>query len=452
MATLEASIPASTGTQRADFLLPKDIYLSPQIAKLEKERLWPKVWQMAGRVEQLRNIGSYLTYDIGDDAVIVIRTSEQGFKAFHNACQHRGRRILDAEGQIQEIACRFHGWRWHLNGTIKSVTERHDWANCSHMTDADIALKPVLVDTWGGWIFINLDEKAGSLAKFLDPVAERCAPYEFEKLRTRWFKTVIVKCNWKVAVEAFNEFYHVTATHAQLQRYQDDVSRCYTFGDHGMMSYPPELNRMWGSPAARTGMPIPSDYREAIVAGVDEFERTLKAIWSPRAVAATHRLMTELPADTSPEVALGKMVEFWREAAIAEGAGWPNITPQQAADAGYDWHVFPNFLFLMGPDAAIFYRVRPNGDDHESCIFDIWSMVRYVPGGEPQVEHEVYARWQDCDSLGLILTQDFTNMEHVHHGMKSRGFSAARTNPLQESVLVNFHRAIRDYLSAGKSS
>ena len=118
MATLEASVSTAVGAQRDDFMLPKDIYLSPQIAKLEKERLWPRVWQIAGRMEQLRNVGSYLTYDIGDDAVIVIRVSETGFKAFHNACQHRGRRLLDAEGQIQEIACRFHGWRWRLNGTI----------------------------------------------------------------------------------------------------------------------------------------------------------------------------------------------------------------------------------------------------------------------------------------------------------------------------------------------
>ena len=79
MATLETSVSTSASAQRADFMLPKDIYLSPQIAKLEKERLWPKVWQVAGRVEQLRAIGSYLTYDIGDDAVIVIRVSEHGY-------------------------------------------------------------------------------------------------------------------------------------------------------------------------------------------------------------------------------------------------------------------------------------------------------------------------------------------------------------------------------------
>jgi hypothetical protein len=209
---------------------------------------------------------------------------------------------------------------------------------------------------------------------------------------------------------------------------------------------------MWGSPAVRTGMPIPTDYRKSVVAALREFEQTFKAIWSPRAVLATHRVLTELPPEAPPEVVLGKMMQCWREAAIAEGAGWPNITLEQMDKAGYDWHVFPNFIFLMGLDGGIFYRIRPNGDDPESCVFDIWSLARYVPGGEPEVEHEFYDRWQDCNTLGLLLTQDFTNMEQVHRGMKSAGFAASRTNPLQESVLVNFHRALREYLGPGTSA
>jgi hypothetical protein len=241
----------------------------------------------------------------------------------------------------------------------------------------------------------------------------------------------------------------VTATHAQLQPYQDDISRCELHGDHGMMKYPMELNRMWGSPAARTGRPVPGDYRQQVVGAVREFERTLRALWSPRAIAATHRVLTDLPADAPPEVVLAKMTEYWREAALAEGAGWPAITYEQMERAGYDWHVFPNFIFLMGPDAGLFYRIRPNGDDRESCIYDIWSLVRYAPGAEPDVKHEFYENWRDAD-LGLILSQDFTNMELVQRGMKSSSFQAARTNPLQESPLVNFHRALRDYLGIEK--
>lgn len=408
---------------------------------------------MVGREEELPRVGSFLTYEICDQSILVIRSAPERLSAFHNVCLHRGKRLLEGRGQVQQISCRFHGWRYNLDGRINDVTERGDWAGCPLMTDDDLSLKPVKVDTWAGWVFINMDPDCKPLSEYLAPVPERVGMFEFEKWRPRWHKTVVVKCNWKVALEAFNEFYHVTATHAQLQDYQDDISRCEVHGDHGMMSYPPQLNRPWGAPAARTGKPFPEDARVALVAAARHFEQTLKAIWSDRAVRATHRLLTEVPAGVSHEEALGHMMRFWKEAAEAEGAGWPQITPEQMLKAGYDWHVFPNFIFLMGPDAGIFYRVRPYGDSyesHERCIFDIWSMVRYPPGGEPNVQNEFYARWQDCDSLGLILTQDFINMEQVQQGMKSHGFVAARTNPLQEPVLVNFHRALREYLGVDR--
>jgi phenylpropionate dioxygenase-like ring-hydroxylating dioxygenase large terminal subunit len=447
MATVSQDLPAAAdGRESPDFMIQKDVYFSPQVAALEKQRLWPRVWQVVCRLEELPAVGSFVTYEILDESIFVIRTAADRVQAFHNVCQHRGRRLLEGRGKTQQIACRFHGWRYNIDGSIHTVVERDDWAGCPHMTDADLGLRPVRVDTWRGWVFVNFDGQALPLDQYLAPVPDVVGPWEFEKWRARWHKAVIVKCNWKVALEAFNEFYHVTATHAQLQRYQDDISRCEVHGIHGMMKYPAAMNRMWGSPAVRTGMPIPADYRKSVISALHEFEQTFKAIWSPRAVMASHRVMTELPADAPPEVVLGKMMQYWQEAAIAEGAGWPTITLEQMERAGYDWHVFPNFIFLMGPDGGIFYRIRPNGDDPESCIFDIWSLVRYVPGGEPDVEHEFYDPWQKCDTLGLLLTQDFMNMEQVHRGMKSSGFAASRTNPLQESVLVNFHRVLREYL------
>jgi phenylpropionate dioxygenase-like ring-hydroxylating dioxygenase large terminal subunit len=439
--------PAGATAARApEFMIPKDVYFSAEVAELEKRRLWPRVWQVACRQEELASVGSYVTYEILDESVIVVRTAEDRLQAFHNACRHRGRRLLQGRGHAQQIICPFHGWRYNIDGTIKYVLERGDWAGCPQMSDDDLKLREVRVDTWQGWVFINFDRNAAPLADYLAPVNSLVDPFEFETWRSRWSKSVIVGCNWKIALESFNEFYHVTGTHAQLQSWQDDISRCEIHGDHSMMKYPPELNRLWGAPAARTGRPVPGDFRQQVVDAVREFERTLRALWSPRAVAATHRVL-ELPPETPPEAVLAKMAEYWKEAALAEGAGWPEITYEQMDKAGYDWHVFPNFIFLMGADAGLFYRIRPNGEDRESCLFDIWSLVRYVPGGEPDVKHEFHENWRDAD-LGLILHQDFTNMELVHKGMKSSGFQALRTNPLQESPLVNFHRALGDYLGA----
>jgi hypothetical protein len=45
-------------------LIPVEAYISPDYARAEDERLWPKVWQVARREEELKNVGDYVTYEI----------------------------------------------------------------------------------------------------------------------------------------------------------------------------------------------------------------------------------------------------------------------------------------------------------------------------------------------------------------------------------------------------
>lgn len=144
-------------------------------------------------------------------------------------------------------------------------------------------------------------------------------------------------------------------------------------------------------------------------------------------------------------------MQFQAEAAIASGAGWPQLTAEDFAKAGVDWHVFPNLVFLMSPDGLIAYRSRPDGDNPDSCIFDIWSLARYAPGEEPPLNRELYYGQDDwktdaIERFGVIPNQDFQNMEHVQMGMKSSGFKASRTNPLQEVAISNFHAVLFEYL------
>ncbi len=75
--------------------IPVEAYISEEYARAERDRLWRKVWQQVGRVEELPEIGSYLTYDILDDSIIIVRTGANEFRAHHNVCMHRGRRLVD---------------------------------------------------------------------------------------------------------------------------------------------------------------------------------------------------------------------------------------------------------------------------------------------------------------------------------------------------------------------
>jgi hypothetical protein len=257
---------------------------------------------------------------------------------------------------------------------------------------------------------------------------------------------VVVPANWKTTMGAFTEFYHVQTTHAQMLTYTQDYSISRAMGRHGWISYAGGS----GLPVGRSPRLPPQeqpDFREYLFEYAEQFKDHLGAMQTDRAYRATQRLRTEVAADAAPEDVLGKWGQFIYEAALAEGAGWPeDLTPEYMADSGFDWHVFPNTAFLHpAVEAVLWYRFRPYGDDHERCLFDIWSLERFAPGTEPVVQHQHFEDWRDGD-FPLIFEQDFLNVPKVHRGMKSRAFKASRTSPVQERAVSHFHRTLRRFI------
>lgn len=435
-----------------DDYIPKDDYLSPEFARYEAEHLWPRIWQVACREEEIPNVGDFVTFDILKDSLTIVRTAPDTIKCFHNVCMHRGRRLTEGCGQMKKFHCRFHGWQWTLDGDNMRVVDREDWQE--KLADAEIALAQTLVDTWGGFVWINMDLEAEPLRQFLAPVIERCDLFEFEKLRFRWYKTVILPVNWKIPLEAFNEGYHVQQTHPQLLPYLEDYTGSKAYGPHGAFwtsmektgtaigsAYPLQRSARLGGP------PADADYRKYVLDFVEEWNSELKAMVTERSYEAAQRLKAEVEASATQLEVLDAWARFQIEAANSEGAGWPEkLTPEYLEASHVDWHVFPNTVYLHGSvDGVLWYRSRPNGNDPESCIFDVWSLVRYAEGKEPALVRELYERWEDAE-WGRILTQDFVNFPAVQAGMHSRAFKGARTNPAQEVVVSNFHRWLHKFI------
>jgi hypothetical protein len=193
---------------------------------------------------------------------------------------------------------------------------------------------------------------------------------------------------------------------------------------------------------------MPDDLRQGLIGFFDVINTTLRAIYSERDTEAARRLM-DVPVDTPPIELLTRLFEFQRLAAEASGAGWPDLDLNRLAVAGSDWHVFPNQIFLMSGGGTLCYRSRPDGDDPDSCIYDVWSLVRYAPGAEPPLERQFFYGkddWKSFSKISIILQQDFDNMEEVQKGMKNDAFAFCRTNPLQESSVSNLLRWIRHYV------
>lgn len=431
----------------SDDHVPKDAYLSEEFAALEQEHLWPKVWQIVCREEEILNVGDFVTYDVADDSLTVVRTAPDVISAYHNVCPHRGRRLTEGCGTTGGFVCRYHGWRWDLQGENTLVVDRQDW---KRLDDADIRLQQAKVGVWRGFVFVNMDLDAEPLETFLSPIEELCGGYEYEKMRYTWYKTVVLDCNWKVVLEGFDEGYHVQQTHRQLLDFMDDYTVAAAHGRHGTFWYPSSLTgRFLGaSPRLAGKQKNDVDYRKILLDYLDEMHFELAAIITPRAHAAAQALNDLLPPTASAGEVLQKYGELVYKAAIDDGAGWPDITPEYAAKARVDWHVFPNFVFLPSSfDGLLAYRARP-GKTPDKCIFDVWALMRYAPGKQPPLQRQFHADWRDA-SWGRILTQDFSNFADVQLGMKSRAFTAAKTNPVQEIPISNFHRALRDFIVNG---
>ena len=444
---------------------PVDAFIGREYAEAEPERLWSKVWQQAGRVEELPEVGSYITYNICHDSILIVRDTPSSLKAYHNVCPHRGRRLVgnntgggpktvaqdigshSAKGSQLKFGCNYHAWTFGLDGKAAYIPDWEDWQGALNM--GCTSLTPVQVDTWGGWIWINMDPDAGPLREWLEPIASLIDPFEFDKMRYRFRFWGMFDCNWKVALEAFLEPYHVQGTHPQLIKYGDFYSFSKALGRHGQTGFDSKAHRD-ASTAADTSVHRAAgdgDPRITIAQMQQEYWDTIGASTSETLVKTAQRLPQELPEGTPA----AEVHKHWLETAKREdaerGVIWPDLTEQQIAAAGLALSVFPNMNFIPGPTFSLAYRVRPYGTDPDKCIFEAVALDRFPPGEEPETEWTYLE--QDLDQWPLVIAQDISNMVEMQRGYKSRGFKGNLPNPWQERKVTNLHAQLAKYMGVG---
>ena len=427
-------------------------YISPEYARAERDKLWRKVWQQVGRVEELPEVGSYLTYDILDDSIIVVRTGADEFKAHHNVCMHRGRRLVDmpqgaknACGRARKsFVCGFHGWTYGLDGACIHVPERQDWQDA--LTPQNTHLGEVNVDSWGGWIWINMDPDCEPLRDYLEPAAGMLEPFGLQNMRCKWRKWLHFECNWKIAMEAFNETYHVATTHPQFNKFGEFRGWARAQGKHSNIGYdaPEDMEETRSKIRLGTGTDARISTAEMQLYTLQETNATT----TQTLVDAALRLVDELPEDTPPD----KVLEHWLSSArrddAARGVIWPTIDPDVLGKSGTAWQIFPNFQIGQGLTSALCYSARPYGYDPDKCIFEVAVYELFPKGEEPQTEWE-YTPADDPRWLS-VLPQDFSNMAAVQRGMKSFAFPGTKPNPYRERSTANLHRQLAKYMGTGE--
>lgn len=433
----------------------KEPYLSKEFLEGEKRNLWPKTWLLACRREQLKRPGDFVTFNVADESIIVNLDQNGELRAFHNVCQHRGRRLTEGCGSVNRFFCRYHGWRWNLDGSNDKIVDQEDWGGT--LDQDEVRLKDVRVDSWGGWVFVSMDKEGETLAEFLAPLPHAWRNFDLEKMRYSWAKRVTLNCNWKTALDVFIEGYHAATAHRQTRFPGEFHFSSELFGKHSVYRNRDVMSMGTSETVVMTEQDVkefPEDFeklggakgRPDLYAKYFEItNRDLDSWVSDRMVRAAKRAAELLPPDAPFLEIMGVIDREHRALGAEEGINWDQLQGEDLAYLGMGWQVFPNIAILPTGDALLAYRALPNGDNPDSCFLDVWSIERYADGQEPPFKQEVFNDWKDT-AWPRIFRQDFENLADIQAGMKSSGFDGSRTNPISELPVANFHHYVRKYV------
>jgi phenylpropionate dioxygenase-like ring-hydroxylating dioxygenase large terminal subunit len=403
---------------------PKERYFDPDFYQLEIEQLWPRVWQMACRLEEIPRPHDVVEYEILDQSIVVARTADLGVRAFQNSCRHRGVKIVEGRGTCEHgFVCPFHGWCYGPDGTNSYIPQARMFAE-HNLEPEDLGLRPVRCEVWGGCAWINLDNDAPPLRQCIEPFASILDAWKMDSLRTEWWYACRLPVNWKLAQEAFMEQYHVVQTHPQLV-------------------IPGRI------PPRNGAEPDPRVLIDAEIQYLHTMSDGMAGMVHANDVAVAEGLRDmELPAD--PKLAMAT----WHRALNDAVVGWHRETGRDVPDLnqldarGLNEPMafcFPHYLVLPMYSSASSYRFRPLGP--EETLMEIWSLTRF-PEDEERGIPTPPEPWE-CDDPRWppIPAQDFSNLPRQQLGLHASGFEYMRLAERAEGGIANFERTLDGFLA-----
>lgn len=418
-----------------------DRYYSPEIQERERFLVWMKVWQIAGREDELPNIGDWKVYSIFDQSFVIVRGRDEKIRGFVNACRHRGNVICEGRGNAKRFTCPYHLWTYGIDGKLQGVG-RPDLVG--PIDKATHGLVEVPVDVFAGFIFLNPDQNAKPLAEALgQAVIDGLSPYKLAEMTPVGMDVrEELNCNWKVVMDAFSEGYHIIGVHPELLSVIDlqaGNSRHGLYGDHGMAVSPFEVKntencsveqQVQGVRDLPGTFPTVAEVLPLFEEMIDGYRDARGAVQFPERVTVRRILQ-----------------QATRQTLTLKGLDVSGLSDDQMGDS-QGWFLFPNFFMTIraGEATTIMAFPHPSGDPNR-CIWHVTAYI-WLP---PALRQDFRAELVEVKEAGsypyfLALQQDYDQMQRQQLGLRNQGM-AHISLIREEASVARFHAVLDKYLA-----
>jgi phenylpropionate dioxygenase-like ring-hydroxylating dioxygenase large terminal subunit len=372
---------------RKGYSLPGGLYRDPQIYEREIQAIFLKSWLCIGHESQVPGRGDYFLFELGGESVIIVRDGEGRINALMNVCRHRGSRICDqANGHESRLVCRYHGWSYGLDGSLRAASRMPEGFDRSryglHRLHARVFL---------GLIFINFDADPAPFDAIENDLTAPLAPYQLEGAKVAHRQNYAIASNWKLAVENYCECYHCQPAHPE---YSVGHGHAVPAAEHAVL-LEPVLAR-----AAAVGLTQQFNLRNSwLAAGVLGTDRGYKR----NALMRGHKTGSRDGKPLAP--LLGTIKDYDGGAA--------------------DLHLGPLTFGLAYCDHVVLYRFTPRGPRNTDCE------VTWLVNGSA-IEGKDYDRAELTWLWDVTTIADKGIIERNQAGVDSRFYEPGPLSPMEE--------------------
>ncbi|MFT4054129.1 MAG: aromatic ring-hydroxylating dioxygenase subunit alpha [Novosphingobium sp.] len=418
-------------------------YFDPSWAQDEIDHVWSRNWLLACREEDIPEVGDRLPLQVGSLSFLVIRSAPDTFKAFYNSCLHRGTMLCSKKESGATIRCPYHAWEWNADGRLKRIPSHWDFPEITRLNGA---LPEVMLERWGGFIFINANDDAAPLSEALHVVPEHFRDFAPERRYTAARFRKLVRANWKVTQEAFQEAYHLYATHPEAVPFTGDAQGEYLIweGEHGQVgrnltcSAVPSMHAPSEDTALKAGM--------MFAQGMCDWHYPGEA---PPVLDENGDIRAQLGA--------------WHRQLASRFYGREIDLPDALMLDSPLYFVYPHACFWLSEAVPFVYQFLPHESDPELSYFDVRVMLPCpeegpAPAAAPAIEldadQSVFAHCPDFGFLGYIFDQDMSNMPLIQKGAHAADPEKpyTRLGIYQEMIIQHWNGMMERQIAAGKAA